>query len=176
VVPYVGKHVEATHEELFVVEFRCAHCGIKVDAEVLGKGRGVGNSPFFLDNAGAAQRAREGAWETAARNARAMARLARCPLCDRRSRGAWLGFLVASAFQVLGLSLPFFLFGWWLSGSHRHDTVGAVLIAVSLVVAVAAYAQWVHPKWAGAAQRLRFLPAKGQPVRAPGRTSPPGRA
>jgi hypothetical protein len=162
---YVGKQYDAKHTETFLIEFNCPLCSFSCDAETVGTGYGSAQSPFFMNNAGAEDDAREGAWASAAKNARYLVRLARCPKCGRRSFGRIIRFIMISLLWMLLVSVPFVALGAWFWG-RREQGYGALFIGVGLVLAGAVYFTVVHPKWAGVSRRLRFVkpePSNDQP-------------
>ena len=85
---YVGRRHVAKVEIQQVLAFVCKHCQYRSDALVSATGRGTGRSPFFLDEAGASERAAERAEADARGNLLETLALASCPKCGRRDGGA----------------------------------------------------------------------------------------
>src|SRR5262245_33970381 len=96
---YVGKKYTATARRGFEMHYRCKTCQYERDAFVVGVGTGQGNSPYFMDNDGAAGRAEEAAATDAQKNAELTLKLCPCPRCGRRDSA---GFIASSIFAILG--------------------------------------------------------------------------
>jgi len=145
---YFGKKYEAERQDVLELPFECKVCGFKTKALVLGRGRGTANSPFMLDNDGAADRASADAHFAMTDNAWMTLGMARCPRCQGKRAGPYLRFFVVSALKMLGLfalMVPVALLtGYcWVWG------------AAALVVIVY-YVFDVHWKWAGVDKRVVF--------------------
>lgn len=147
---YVGKKYAATRTEHRGLEYHCKHCGHTVDVVVTGVGMGQGQSPFFVDNEGAASRAEERALEDAGKNAELTLKLWPCPRCGKRDA---TGFLVESAL-VLAASAGLFLGLGFLVGSLKKGGpvwifwIGAVLTPILL------FYYGIQWKWTTAKDRV----------------------
>ncbi len=85
---YVGRQHTVTSTARKLSSFRCLHCNAESRAFVVGVGQDRGNSPYFLDEAGAKDRAHATADDAAEENTRLTLSLARCPTCQKRDEGA----------------------------------------------------------------------------------------
>jgi hypothetical protein len=83
---YVGKRYEASVATSDRERFRCVYCGFECEADVFAHGTGTGLSPYMLDNAGAAQGARDAAQRDATLNAHTALAGAECLKCGKRNR------------------------------------------------------------------------------------------
>ncbi len=146
---YVGNRYSANVEKLVPLDFACSECDYEQVALVPSWGEGQGNSPYFLDETGAKDRAAVGADGAADKNARKILALACCPQCFAQDQNAlrrhrintWLtllalfvvcGLLGALLAVLLGptwgygimiVSGSFGLFGVW--GMDRRIELGA---------------------------------------------------
>src|SRR5512141_198244 len=108
---YVGrKHTATIHAEV-ELPFACQFCRFKGTAKVVGVGQGVGNSPYFLDDQGAASRASSEAAEKARENAALTLKLARCPGCGARDDGAVRGEQLKAVLASVGTLIGMLLLG-----------------------------------------------------------------
>lgn len=147
---YVGKKYTATqtaHQEL---EYCCRHCGHTVDVVVIGVGMGQAQSPFFLDNQGAAGRAETRALDDAGKNAELTLKLWPCPACKKRDG---TGFIVESAIALaasagLFLGLGFLVSSLEMGGPAWMFWIGAVLSPVLL------FHYGIQWKWTTAKDRV----------------------
>src|SRR4051812_31928236 len=85
---YVGRRHSAKVTLREVLDFTCAKCTHKTQALVTASGTGQGNSPFFLDDSGAQERAMSSADEDAREKLAETLRLATCPKCHARNEAA----------------------------------------------------------------------------------------
>ena len=153
---YVGRKHTATIQAEVELPFACAFCRYQGTARVVGVGEGVGNSPYFLDDSGAASRARAQAVEKAHANAELTLKLARCPGCGARDEAAirWehLKALLGAAGTVVGM----LLLGLFLDATHRGQAGLVICVPIGLVTAVFVYLsqKW---KWETVEGRVRFV-------------------
>lgn len=155
---YVGKSHTATITSRGVRTFVCPSCSHEALAIVVGVGQGAGQSPFFLDEEGAKERAsREGA-KNAEENAAFTLSLARCPKCFwRDDRKIALEKAKAMA-GALACVLVFPLFGLLLDASHSGRSSAGLFIFVPLGFFTAFFVfvsqRW---KWETVENRVHFL-------------------
>ncbi len=152
--------------------FKCVHCMYTTDAEVVATGTGVGNSPFLLDNEGAANRASSDAEENARNKLVDTIRFAHCPKCNLRDNKAvgW-AWLRLSLLALLGGAAV-------LGGLHFYDfnrphPLGLEVAIPAAAVAMIAIYLVGRRRWEHADRRVGFAPVKKrtkQPAAAP---SPP---
>lgn len=115
---------------------------------MLGRGRGVANSPFLLDNDGAQDRAATDAHFAMADNAQMTLCMARCPRCQGKARGPYVKFWIFAVLKMLALlgllALIALLTGFaWVWG--------AAVIAV-----IVFYLFDLHWQWASVDRRVLF--------------------
>ena len=132
---YAGRQYQAQVVTSESTRYVCMHCNFECDAMVTGIGDGTGRSPYFLDNAGARQRARDEAAVNARANMGWALRGARCPKCGKRDQGARRFVYMVSAlrgllFGAIAGVLPVAA----LKGSASGWGLG---IAIALVVMIA---------------------------------------
>lgn len=132
---YVGRRHIAKLELRQVLAFTCKHCRYATDALVSATGRGQGSSPFFLDNAGAAERAAERAEADARGNLLETLALASCPKCGHRDgrAHAWSIFKAGVAATLLGAGVAAFAY---LEDLSRGPVVGLAIAAAAALFAV----------------------------------------
>ena len=145
---YFGKKYEAERQDVLELRYSCKVCNFESKALVLGRGRGVGNSPFMLDNAGAENRAREDAHFAMTDNAQMTLDMARCPRCKSRRVGVYIRFFIATLFKMLAL------FG--LLGLVALLTGFQWVWGAAVLVVIVYYVFDVHWKWASVEQRVIF--------------------
>ncbi len=157
---YVGRKHTATVTKPALLTYTCSRCNHEAFALVTGVGQGAGQSPFFLDENGAKQRASSEAEDAAKANADLTLGLARCPSCQTRDESkhtALKGKAVAGSVACLVL-FPFF--GLLLDALHSGRSSAGLFIFVPLgfVMAWFAYAsqKW---KWETADNRVVFVSA-----------------
>jgi hypothetical protein len=80
---YAAREYDASAALADTRRFFCVHCNHECDAMVTGVGQGHGQSPFFLDNGGARDRARDQALGNASANMHFALRGAKCPRCGK---------------------------------------------------------------------------------------------
>ncbi len=85
---YVGRQHTAPVATVDNDRFVCIHCKYECDALVTGVGEGTGRSPYFLDNAGARDRARDEAVGEARSNMHWALAGATCPQCGKHDGSA----------------------------------------------------------------------------------------
>ncbi len=147
---YVGKKYTATRTEHLALEYRCKHCGYTVDVVVTGVGMGQAQSPFFLDNEGAAGRADEHAVANAGKNTELTLKLWPCPKCGKRDAA---GFLVESAFLLAASAAMFAGIGFLVGSLKKGGPVWIFWIGAVLTPILLFYygIQW---KWTTAKDRV----------------------
>ncbi len=143
---YVGrKHtVTATTQKLF--PFVCPHCNHEAFALVTGVGQGAGNSPYFLDEGGAKERASSQANDAATENAAATLLLARCPSCFQRDEGAVRAVKGKAIAGALACLFIFPIFGLGLDAMHSGRSSAGLFIFAPLG-ALTAYFIYASQKW-----------------------------
>lgn len=120
---------------------------------------GEGNSPYFLDESGAQDRARSAGSRAADENARLTLRLARCPRCKRRDEGALRALKAKAVAAVVATLVLFPLFGVGLDALNRSDFGVWIFAPLGLLVAVFLWRMqsW---KWTTIDHRVAFVPHK----------------
>jgi hypothetical protein len=81
--------------------FRCRACDYEAFVVVTGIGMGSGVSPLFLDEEGAAERARASAYADATKNVELTLGLCPCPRCGQRRDAR--RFIRSSALQIVAM-------------------------------------------------------------------------
>lgn len=155
---YVGKSHTATITSRGVRTFVCPSCSHEALAVVVGVGQGAGQSPFFLDEEGAKDRAsREGA-KNAEENAALTLALARCPKCFVRDERKLTGEKAKAIAGALACIAIFPLFGLLLDATHSGRSSAGLFIFVPLGF-VTAYFVFVSQrwKWETVDNRVHFL-------------------
>jgi hypothetical protein len=157
---YVGRKHTATVTKPALLPYTCSRCNHEAFALVTGVGQGAGQSPFFLDENGAQQRATSEAEEAAKANAELTLALARCPSCQTRDESkhtALKGKVVAGSIACV---FVFPLFGLLLDALHSgRSSVGLfIFFPLGFVMAWFVYAsqKW---KWETAENRVLFVSA-----------------
>ena len=176
---YVGKRHSATVTLSEVRDFTCTKCTYKTQALVSASGRGHGNSPFFLDDSGASERAMSSAEKDARENLAETLRLATCPTCHRRNEAAvrilqlkvaFLALLVFAA--VVGIM---WLADFVLIDARSRSPFGPWLrVPVGCGCALVVF--WTsRRKWRTADDRVQFGVVQERPERKPPRSEAPRR-
>jgi hypothetical protein len=168
---YAGRTYTAKVHTTAIRTPTCENCGESFSYAHLAEGQGVGDSPYFLDDEGGAQRAREGANRALRYEIKHGVSIRPCPKCGwyqkemvralRQSRalsaafGAWIA--------VMGLLLL------WVSISAaptRFSTTRIVLTSAVLGLGLLIfYWRMRSPNW-GAANRERWRKFKKSPIAA----------
>ena len=148
---YFGRRHSAKITLREVLRFNCKSCGYTADAAVEATGRGQGNSPFFLDESGAEDRAVSSAEEDARNNLVDTLRLATCPKCHKRDAGAvrWAKVKTAVLAIFLGsLTTGAMWFFRWGPSFPLQVAAGLAIAAVTFVIA--------RRRWLTADERVVF--------------------
>lgn len=147
---YVGKKYTATKVEHRALEYHCKHCDHTVDVVVAGVGMGQGQSPYFLDNQGAAERAGERAAEDAVKNAELTLKLWPCPRCGKRDSA---GFIAESVIALLAsAALPWGI-GALMSSMGKRGALWIFWVSGALVPFLVYYYA-IHWKWTTVKNRV----------------------
>jgi hypothetical protein len=155
--------------------FKCVHCMYTTDAEVVATGTGVGNSPFLLDNEGAANRASSDAEEDARNKLLDTIRFAHCPKCSLRNERAvgWARVRLIVLALVAGAAV---VGGFRFYDLDRPHPLGLpIALAAAAVVMIAIYFAG-RRRWEHADRRVGFAPVKKrakQPATPSAPTPPP---
>ena len=164
---YVGKKYTATHTKAFDLVFECP-CGFSSDAQVVGVGQGAGNSPYFLDEGGARERAQSSAVAAAGKNAEETVRLAPCPRCHKRPGMA--RFVLELLAGTIGIVVGMGLLAALVSRG-RFDGASQVIFGLTTVACLGAigYMRWIQ--FSTAPMRVSFAGTNedDEAVRAPRR-------
>jgi hypothetical protein len=157
---YVGRKFTATAKAVGERDFVCASCGFKARARVVGVGQGAGNSPYFLDEQGAKDRAHRSAGHEAEKNIDETLGLCPCPECGHRSGAG--AFQLRAAGVIVGTAL--FLWGIGaLLAMLKGRVDGAMLLifgSMGFVMPPVIYFYGMHWRWTTAALRVEFLESK----------------
>lgn len=158
---YVGRRHTATVTAKTLLPYSCPNCRHEAFALVTGVGQGQGQSPYFLDESGAKERAGSQAEASARENAELTLSLARCPSCQRidaNKLGAVKGKTIAGSVACV---VVFPVFGLILDALHGgRSSVGLVIfVPLGLLTAWLVYAQqkW---KWETVENRVLFVSAE----------------
>jgi hypothetical protein len=156
-VVYVGNRHTVTATAKRVLLFHCVHCGGEAQAMVVGVGRGQGNSAYFLDEAGAKERASNGAQEAAEVNAALTLSLAVCPGCGRRDEGRLRAVRMKTIAGAVGAAMLLLVLGLVLDGLDRHGHLGLYIFGPSALFT--AWVIWSTQtwKWTTIDNRVVFL-------------------
>jgi len=164
---YLGRRHAARIELRQVLAFTCKRCKYRCDASVVATGRGDGHSPFFLDNAGAAERAMERAEADGRGNLLETLALARCPQCNARDVGAHAWSIFKAVLATAAVGAGTLAIGW------RVAWTGRVVLAVAGALALATFALLQRAR-VTAARRVTFPPVPTKPrVSVPAASLPP---
>jgi hypothetical protein len=169
---YFGRRHSATVTLREVLSYRCKHCAYSSDALVVATGRGEGNSPFLLDESGAADRAMSAAEERARNELVDTLRFVRCPKCHARDETAHRTVEIKAV--IYGLLVGIAVYGgMWIGG--RSHTASLLNVGLSIASAILVFAI-TRRKWRHVDERVTFGPVRGQPdpARRPA-TAPPQR-
>lgn len=155
---YVGKSHTATITSRGVRTFVCPSCAHEALAVVVGVGQGAGQSPFFLDEEGAKERASREGTKNAEENAALTLALARCPKCFARDEGKLTAEKAKAIAGAVACIAIFPLFGLLLDASHSGRSSAGLFIFVPLGF-VTAYFVFVSQrwKWETVDNRVHFL-------------------
>lgn len=127
---YVGRRMISTVTVRDILSYTCKHCEFRGEALVTAVGQGQGQSPFFLDNEGAANRASERAERDAREKLVDTIGIATCPSCGKRDASAVRGAYVWAI--LLGLGLAAVCWGvFFVLDLERHRPLGLTLRAVA---------------------------------------------
>jgi hypothetical protein len=139
---YVGMRYRSWSASSRIERFECQKCGFTSNVQVVGEGESEGDSPLFLDNDGAEQRAHDKAQRLAQEDLARMQRLITCYRCGyrdprafrlERAKSAAILLGGAATFGVVALynkSVYFFLIGvvptwicwaWWRRQRSRPE-------------------------------------------------------
>lgn len=156
---YVGKQYTETRTNAFEMEFRCVRCGFTSDCTVVGVGMGQGNSAFYLDNEGAAERAANRARKDAAKNAELTLKLCPCPKCRARDSA---GFIAEAALAVVGSMAFLWGLGWLVASLQggSDDMAFWIFGLTGLAMPVLLFFTAIQWKWTTAEERVVFKEAK----------------
>lgn len=86
---FVGMRYRLWGSSSKIERFLCKQCSFTSKIQFVGEGTGVGLSPFFLDNDGAQQRARDSAQRSADKDLARLQRLISCYQCGYRDPSAF---------------------------------------------------------------------------------------
>jgi hypothetical protein len=155
---YVGRRHTVTVTSKQLLPYACPFpdCKHEAVALVVGVGQGEGNSPYFLDETGAKERASQKGSHAADENARLTLRLARCPRCKRRDDTALRAVKGKAIAAVVATLVLFPLFGMFID-SLNHSSFGTWIFGViALFVAVFIWKMqsW---KWTTIDHRVAFV-------------------
>lgn len=153
---YVGrKHtVTATTQKLF--PFTCAFCKHEAFALVTGVGQGAGNSPYFLDEGGAKERASSQANENALENAEATLKLARCPSCFQRDEGAVRAVKAKAVASAIATLVFLVGMGFFLDAVQRSSFGLYIFVPIGLFTSIFIYKSQTW-KWETVENRVSFF-------------------
>jgi hypothetical protein len=154
---YVGRKHTSTVTLKTVLPFRCASCAHEAQALVVGVGQGQGNSPYFLDESGAKERAASSADSAARENATLTLKLAACPKCGARDEAAVRAIKLKAVAGVVACLVLLPLLGVFID-SLRRTSFGFWIFVVCGVFA--AWGVWRSQswKWTTIDHRVAFLP------------------
>jgi hypothetical protein len=152
---YVGKQYTSTQTVAVDRDFRCS-CGYTSVVKVFGVGQGGGNSAYFLDNQGAAERAEASALRAATKNADLTLKLCPCPRCGKR-QGAG-AFIVLSVLSLIGISAFMWVIGAVLDLTHggRSSTGATIFGLLAVIMPIIVFFTSIRWKWTTAAGRVVF--------------------
>jgi predicted RNA-binding Zn-ribbon protein involved in translation (DUF1610 family) len=158
---YVGKKYTATRTNEFDMEFRCVRCGFTAECSVVGVGMGQGNSAYFTDNEGAAERAASRATEDASKNAELTLKLCPCPKCGARDS---TGFIAQSALALVGSTAFSWGLGWFIASlkGGKDDAAFWIFGLMGLILPVILFYTTIQWKWTTAEQRVAFKEPEGE--------------
>ncbi|HEU0035188.1 MAG TPA: hypothetical protein VFQ53_31400 [Kofleriaceae bacterium] len=137
---YIGRQYQAKVVTSQHDRFCCVHCQYECEALVTGIGEGSGRSPYFIDNAGASERAHAGALGNAQANMRYALRGAKCPRCGKHDRRVHAYVYLISA--LLGLGLGLLVSGLILAAAQgSRFGWGAGVLALVVTTAIVTFAR-----------------------------------
>lgn len=132
---YVGRRHIATVRLTDILAYTCKHCQYTGEAVVTAVGQGQGQSPFFLDNEGAAMRASERAELAGRENLKETIALASCPSCGKRDGSAVRAAMIWGVILGLALAAVCWVVFFVLDLRDHHRPLGVpVRIAASILV------------------------------------------
>jgi len=153
------KAVETTTLGDHARRYRCVHCGYETTARAFAFARGLGLSPYGIDDAGAERRAGMYARAAAGAQASLAIRIAPCPRCHRRDRRAIVRvYRSALIISLALLALPVVLVAW--SGQR----LGAALFVGIALGFVPAMLYWKHRTSQLTSRHVRFDPPAEPPA------------
>jgi hypothetical protein len=141
---YVGRKHTATITTRSILPFRCIFCKKESLAVVIGVGQGQGNSPYFLDESGAKDRAKSSAERAAEENARLTLSMAACPKCGRRDESVARGLKTKAVLGVVGAMIVLPLMGIALDALQSRSFGLYIFMPCALL---AAWMIWTQQKW-----------------------------
>lgn len=158
---YVGRKHTATITTKAILPFRCTFCRKESQALVVGVGQGQGNSPYFLDESGAKDRAKSSAERAAEENAQLTLSLAACPKCGRRDESVARALKAKAILGVVAAMIVLPLMGIGLD-ALQHTSFGLYIFMPCALLA--AWMIWAQQKWKWetASGRVAFLPEEDE--------------
>ena len=154
---YVGKQVTVTSKFETVLPYHCKQCGYNSEAVVIGVGQGAGNSPYFMNNSGAQEKAHSRATSAAEKNAELTLSLKRCPKCGGRDEASVRGFWLKSILGLVGVSLFLLATAGLIFAIDRKSWVFWIFGPLALITPLILYKMTVGWKWSTVDQRVAFL-------------------
>lgn len=154
---YVGRRHTSTVTLKRVLPFQCPHCAHAAKALVIGIGQGQGNSPYFLDESGAKERASSAGERAAQENAELTLKLAVCPKCGTRDDAAVRALKGKAYFAVVASVVAMVLLGLFVDALKNTHYAMWIFGPGALFCAWAVWTQqsW---KWTTIDNRVAFIP------------------
>lgn len=163
------KSYEASTFSDHVMPYRCVHCQYETTARAYAYAKGVGLSPYGLDDHGAEARADRHARASAAAQAALSIKIAPCPRCHRRDRDPLFEvYRTTLAVCAAIVILPVALIAW--SG----QAMAVALVLGPALGALPALLLWRYKTSQLFSNQVRFdLAPEARPAITPARPAPP---
>lgn len=153
---YIGNQHTATTTVTKILEYSCSQCGKKSIIAVTGIGQGKGNSPYFTDESGAAERSVSRAQRAALKNAYDTAAIARCPRCGKTDRAKVIRFWSIQWAKILGGTALLLLVGLFLYNLDNEPIALVISGAMALVYIPFIYFLDIRWRWNTKDKRVRL--------------------